>query len=96
MKERRHSLAKRFEKKALKLDEMKDVFKPTNNKQHEMRHTNNIDVKFAAKSRLYNSSVPTLQRMINAEKKNNSGSQRPAKYLSLVFASASIYHVFLS
>ena len=55
---------------------MKDVFKPTINKQHEMRHTDNIDVKFAAKSRLYNSTVPTLQRMINAEQKKNSGSIR--------------------
>ena len=68
------NLAKRFAKKCLKLDEMKDVFKTTDKKHHDMRQTNNIDVKFAAKSRLYNSTVPTLQRLLNAEQKNTYGS----------------------
>ena len=67
MKERRVYLAKRFAKKCTKLDEMKDLFKPTSNKQHEIRNIEKVEVKFAAKSRLYNSTVPTLQRMMNAE-----------------------------
>ena len=74
LKERRLYLAKRFAKKCLKVEEMNDVFKLSKIKPHEIRQTNKFDVKFAATSRLYNSTVPTLQRMLNAEQRNTSSS----------------------
>ena len=66
LEDRRAKLANKFAKSCVKLDEMRDLFKMQNKTKYDMRSSNQYDVKFAAKTRLYNSSVPTMQRMLNS------------------------------
>ena len=65
LEERRDKLALKFAKSSTKLDEMNDLFKVHTKSKYDMRSTAKYDVKFAAKSRLFNSAVPTMQRMLN-------------------------------
>ena len=65
LKERRHKLAKKFAKGCLKIDEMKDLFPKSNESEYNLRENEKYDVKFASTARLFNSAVPTLQRMLN-------------------------------
>ena len=66
LEERRTKLAKKFAKGCTKLDEMKDLFKTQNKNKYDMRSSDDYNVKFAAKTRLYNSAIPTMQRMLNS------------------------------
>ena len=70
LRERRTNLAKRFGKRCLKIDEMTDLFKPTKEKPYAMRNKEAFDVKFASKTRLFKSTIPTLQRLLNADQEN--------------------------
>ena len=66
LEDRRIKLAKKFAKGCTKLDEMKDLFKIQTKTKYDMRSSAEYNVKFAAKTRLYNSSIPTMQRMLNS------------------------------
>ena len=65
LKERRSKLALKFAENCLKNEEMQFLFPKTNAKDHNLRNTETFHVKFAHSSRLYRSSIPTLQRMLN-------------------------------
>ena len=66
LNERRYRLAKKFGEGCVKLDEMRDLFPKAKISEHDLRKTNKYQVKFASTARLYNSAVPTLQRMLNS------------------------------
>ena len=72
LKERRTKLAIKFGKKCLKIDEMKNLFKESKRPEYNLRHCEAYDVKFASRQRLFKSTVPTLQRLMNksASKEN--------------------------
>ena len=65
LEERRTKLATKFAKGCVKLDEMKYLFKLHKPNKYDMRSSDQYDVKFAAKKRLFNSAIPTMQRMLN-------------------------------
>ena len=65
LKERRSKLAMRFAEQCLRNEEMQYLFPKTTTKEHNLRNTETFHVKFAHSSRLYRSSIPTLQRMLN-------------------------------
>ena len=65
LKTRRHKLALKFAENCLKNDEMKDLFPLKEENEYNFRQRDKYEVKFAYSSRLYNSTVPTLQRMLN-------------------------------
>ena len=63
--ERRSKLALKFAKGCTKLDEMKDLFRAKPQSKYDMRPGENYDVKYAATTRLQNSAVPAMQRILN-------------------------------
>ena len=63
MSEIRQLLCLKFAKKILKHEKAKDMF-PLNN---EPRNKDKYMVQFAKTGRLYNSSIPQMQRALNAE-----------------------------
>lgn len=65
LKTRRETLALKFAKKCMSIPEMTDLFHKPKLKIHNTRSSETCEVKFASKSRLFNSAVPTLQRIIN-------------------------------
>ena len=65
LKTRRHKLALKFAENCLTNDAMKDLFPLKEDNQYNVRQREKFEVKFAHSSRLYNSTVPTLQRMLN-------------------------------
>ena len=67
LEDRRNRLAKKFAQGCQNLEEMKDLFVQNTN-QYNIRQQNTYNVKFASKPRLLNSTVPTLQRMLNSNK----------------------------
>ena len=64
---RREKLMLKYGKKCLKLDETKDLF-PLNKNTHVMnsRYKEKYQVTHANTNRLMNSTVPYIQRMLNA------------------------------
>ena len=65
LKERRVKLATKFAKGCQFIPVMKDIFPAPRANTHDLRNVNPCDVKFASGQRLYKSTVPTLQRMLN-------------------------------
>ena len=65
LKERRAKLALKFAEKCLKNDEMKHLFPRNCPSKHNLRKTEEYQVKFAHSKRLFKSAIPTLQRMLN-------------------------------
>ena len=66
LKTRREKLALKFGQKCLEIDQMKKHFKKNESNVHNLRQKEEFEVKFASSTRLYNSSIPTLQRMMNS------------------------------
>ena len=65
LSERRSKLALKFAKGCLKIDQMKTLFRESKPSKYNTRTRNAYDVDFASSSRLYQSTIPTLQRMLN-------------------------------
>ena len=65
LKDRRMKLATKFAKGCQTIPVMKDLFPAPTINDHDLRNNNPCDVKFAAGQRLYKSTVPTLQRILN-------------------------------
>ena len=65
LKQRRAKLALKFAEKCLKNDEMKYLFPRNSPSKHNLRKIEEFQVKFAHSKRLFKSSIPTLQRMLN-------------------------------
>ena len=68
LRERRKNLALKFGKSCLDLEEMEGIFTKSNENAHFFRNPEQFDVKFASGNRLYKSTVPTLQRLMNSAK----------------------------
>ena len=64
--ERRKKLALKFANNCLENEEMKILFPKNSIDKHNLRKTEEFKVKFAYSKRLFDSSVPTLQRMLNS------------------------------
>ena len=62
LQERRIMLCKRFAKNSLRYDKSKDMFPLDEN-----RNRNKFKIKFAKHSRLLNSAIPQMQRLLNEE-----------------------------
>ena len=65
LKSRRMKLATKFAKGCQQIPEMTDIFKTPKPNNYDLRKRNPFDVKHATGQRLYKSSVPTLQRILN-------------------------------
>ena len=65
LNERRRELAIKFGNKCLKIDEMKDLFQASEKSNYFMRNAEKYNVKFASGQRLFKSTIPTLQRLMN-------------------------------
>ena len=65
LKSRRLKLATKFAKGCQQISAMQDIFKASKPNQYELRKKNPFDVKHATGQRLYKSTVPTLQRILN-------------------------------
>ena len=65
LKERRLQIAKKFANGCQNIPEMKDLFEKPKDCNYDLRARNQCDVKFASRQRLYKSSVPALQRLLN-------------------------------
>ena len=65
LRDRRSKLALKFAEKCLKNDDMKHLFPKNSHSNHNLRKTEEFQVKFAYSKRLFKSSIPTLQRMLN-------------------------------
>ena len=68
LKSRRDDLSLRFAKKCLKFPKTKGMFPLNPNEtQDNLRYMEKYKVQFASKSRLRDSSIPSLQRALNAD-----------------------------
>ena len=67
LKERRLMLSKRFAKKCLKFDKSKSMFPLNEPSQHDTRTCDPYKVNFASTSRLRDSAIPQMQRLLNLE-----------------------------
>ena len=65
LKERRIRIATKFANGCKYIPVMQDLFVKPNQTKYDMRSKNACDVKFAASQRLFKSSVPTMQRLLN-------------------------------
>ena len=65
LKSRRNSLALKFAKNCTKLPEMEDLFTLSMESDYNLRNQEKYNVNFARTRRYYDSTVPTLQRMLN-------------------------------
>ena len=65
--ERREKIALKFAKKCEKQPEMKDLFTENKDSPYNLRKQEKYNVNFAHTKRYYNSTVPTLQRMLNGK-----------------------------
>ena len=68
LSDRRQMLAERFAFKCSKSEKFKDLF-PKNHKKIGLRNDESFMVKFCKGSRLQNSSIPTMQKLLNRRKK---------------------------
>ena len=66
LSDRRQLLAKRFALKCVKSDRFKDLF-PINQNGKELRNSEKYLVRFCNGSRLQNSSIPAMQRLLNKQ-----------------------------
>ena len=67
LSDRRQMLAERFALKCTKSDRFKNLF-PKNHKKMELRSTEQYLIKFCNGSRLQNSSIPVMQKILNRRK----------------------------
>ena len=67
LSDRRQMLAERFAKKCLKSEKFRDLF-PENKRNIELRNEEKYVVRFCKGSRLQNSSIPAMQRLLNRRK----------------------------
>ena len=65
LRTRRSKLALKFGKSCLKLDDMKQLFEKSHESKFNLRNSEKYNVDFASGGRLYKSTIPTLQRMMN-------------------------------
>ena len=65
LSDRRSKLALKFAKGCLEIDQMKTLFRESKPSKYNTRSKDAYDVDFASSSRLYQSTIPTLQRMLN-------------------------------
>ena len=65
--ERRDKIALKFAKKCEKQPEMRDLFTENKDSPYNLRKQEKYNVNFAHTKRYYNSTVPTLQRMLNGK-----------------------------
>ena len=68
LSDRRQMLAERFALRCLKNNRFKDLF-PENSKTIGLRNEEKYVVKFCKSSRLQNSSIPAMQKILNRRKK---------------------------
>ena len=68
LSDRRQMLAERFAIKCSKSENFKDLF-PKNHKKIGLRNEESFMVKSCKRSRLYNSSIPAMQKLLNRRKK---------------------------
>ena len=68
LKERRTKLAIKFGKGCLKIDQMKDMFSKNRENEYDLRNKEDFNVQHASRQRLYKSTIPTLQRLLNSQK----------------------------
>ena len=66
LSDQRQMLAKRFALKCVKNERFKDLF-PTNQSNMDLRSSEKYLVKFCNGSRLQNSSIPAMQRLLNRQ-----------------------------
>ena len=64
LKSRRKKLAIKFGRGCLEIPQMKELFTKSSNK-HFLRNEGHIDIHYARTQRLFKSSIPTLQRLLN-------------------------------
>ena len=70
LKTRREELCLRFAKKCLKQEKTKTMFPlNTNQAQSDLRYKEKYHVQFASTTRLMKSSIPSMQRALNADAK---------------------------
>ena len=67
LRDKRKMLAERFANKCQKSEQFSELFPKNDNKSSI--NNEQYDVKFARKGRLFDSSIPTMQRMLNKQKK---------------------------
>ena len=67
LRDRRTMLAERFANKCQKSEQFSQLFPKNDTKRS--RNNEQYDVKFAKKGRLFDSAIPTMQRMLNKQKK---------------------------
>ena len=65
LKDRRQKIAEKFAIGCQSIPEMKTLFEEPKECNYDLRTRNVCDVKFASRQRLFKSTVPTLQRMLN-------------------------------
>ena len=68
LSERRDMLASRFANKCINNDRFQDLF-PTTEHGLNLRKKEKFKVKFASTQKLYKSSIPSMQRLLNKENK---------------------------
>ena len=68
LKTRRLKQALKFGKGCLEVDQMKKLFHQKSDCTYNLRNQENIDVQHASRQRLYKSTIPSLQRLMNQEK----------------------------
>ena len=68
LKTRRLKIAIKFGKGCQNIDKMKHLFSKQDDKNYNLRNQDEINVQFASKQRLYKSTIPTLQRLLNTSK----------------------------
>ena len=66
LSERRTMLASRFAQKCTKHERFENLF-PKNNNQVNLRNKQEYEVKFATTQKLYKSSIPAMQRLLNSK-----------------------------
>ena len=66
LSERRNEMSLKFAKNCLKNEKVKNFF-PLNNRIKRTRHSEHFKVNFASTKRYGSSTIPTLQRLLNAE-----------------------------
>ena len=65
LKERRNALCLRFAQNCLKNDKTKDMFPLNNKNDHNVRTNQKYQIKFASTTRLRDSAIPQMQRLLN-------------------------------
>jgi hypothetical protein len=67
LSERRRDLCLKFAQRCLKFDKTKDMFPLKSQSKYALRNSEKYVVNFASTSRLYNSSIPMMQRLLNED-----------------------------